>query len=67
MRWARLVLLVVPIAAIASCEDNYVVPQPCSNIPAGGCPLSHGVACEDPACEASYACRENNGWEFRAR
>ena len=54
------------VLAIVSCEDNYVVPQPCSNIPDGGCPLSHGVACEDPACEAIYACRENNVWEFRA-
>jgi hypothetical protein len=64
----RLVALFVPmtILAIASCEDNSVVAKPCSNIPDGGCPLSHGVACEDPACEAIYACRENDVWEFRA-
>ena len=28
----------------------------CKNIPAGGCPLSHGVACDDPSCVAAYAC-----------
>lgn len=66
MRWL-VAFVPMTVLAIASCEDNYVVPQPCSDIPAGGCPLSHGVACEDPACEAIYACRENNVWEFRAR
>jgi hypothetical protein len=60
-------LVLVPLAALASCEDNYVVPQPCTNIPDGGCPISHGVACEDPACESVYACRENDVWELQMR
>lgn len=51
----------------ASCADQTITPQRCTNIPAGGCPLSHGVACEDPACEAAYACREGNVWELMMR
>ena len=64
-RWL-LALVPMTILAIVSCQDQEVVAQPCTNIPAGGCPLSHGVACEDPACEAIYACREGNVWELRA-
>lgn len=52
------------LAAVAACEDA-TVPEPCSDIPAGGCPLSRGVACEDPACEAVYACRPDNVWELQ--
>lgn len=33
-------------------------PVLCKDIPDGGCPLSHGVACDDPACAAAYACFE---------
>jgi hypothetical protein len=64
----RSVLAFVPltILAIVACEDQEVVAQPCTNIPAGGCPLGHGVSCEDPACLAIYACRENDVWELRA-
>ena len=65
MRWL-VAFVPLSLVAIASCEDQEVVPQPCTDIPAGGCPLSHGVACEDPACQAIYACRENNVWELRA-
>ncbi|HVJ91750.1 MAG TPA: hypothetical protein VM580_18240 [Labilithrix sp.] len=58
--------LVVSFAAVAACDD-VVAAQPCSGIPAGGCPLSRGVACEDPSCEAVYACRPGNVWELQAR
>jgi hypothetical protein len=49
-------------AGAASCRDDPAAVEPCTNIPAGGCPLSHGIACEDPACEAVYACRTGNAW-----
>jgi hypothetical protein len=47
--------------AVASCND---VPQgqTCKNIPDGGCPLSYGVACDDPACMAAYACNPDGTW-----
>lgn len=61
------ILATLVVAAVASCEDQTVTPQRCTNIPPGGCPLSHGVACEDPACEAAYACREGNVWELMTR
>ncbi len=51
------------IGLVAGCDDG-PVPEPCSDIPAGGCPLSRGLACEDPACEAVYLCRPNNVWEL---
>ena len=54
------------LAVVAACADG-PVPQPCSDIPAGGCPLSRGVACEDPACEAVYLCRPGNVWELHER
>jgi hypothetical protein len=61
-------LLAMALAAVAlvtlpSCEDSET-PQECTNVPAGGCPLSRGVACQDPACEAVYACRPGNVWEL---
>lgn len=59
------VALVVSLA-IASCSDGET-PQECTDIPAGGCPLSRGVACSDPTCEATYACRPGNVWELRER
>lgn len=62
---ALVVALVVPIA-VASCSDGET-PQECTGIPAGGCPLSRGVACADPACEATYACLPGNVWELRER
>jgi hypothetical protein len=59
-------LLAAAFSVASACEDG-PIPEPCSNIPAGGCPLSRGVACEDPACEAVYACRPNNVWELQER
>lgn len=50
----------------ASCSDEPTA-EPCTKIPAGGCPLSRGVACEDPACEAVYKCRPGNVWELDRR
>ncbi len=55
--------LLVLVAAVASCRDE-VTAEVCTSIPAGGCPLSRGVACQDPECEAVYACREGNVWEL---
>src|SRR5829696_4686587 len=55
--------LALALALAAACDDG-PVPMPCSNIPAGGCPLGRGVSCSDPACEAVYACRPNNVWEL---
>jgi hypothetical protein len=56
---------IVVTAALSSgaCTDDTVA-HPCTNIPPGGCPLSHGVACEDPACLAVYLCRPDNVWEL---
>jgi hypothetical protein len=62
-------ILVLALAAVtlgAGCSDE-AVPHPCTQIPAGGCPLSHGVACDDPTCEAIYLCRPNNVWELSQR
>ncbi|MDB4936944.1 MAG: hypothetical protein JWP87_3916 [Labilithrix sp.] len=55
---------VLALAALAACQGDAATADPCTNIPAGGCPLSRGVACQDPSCEAVYACRENNVWEL---
>lgn len=54
---------VLALGLAASCSDE-PTPEPCTNIPPGGCPLSRGVACEDPACEAVYQCRPGNVWEI---
>lgn len=51
---------------VSACSDDAVV-TPCTDIPPGGCPQSRGVACEDPACEAVYACRPGNVWELERR
>lgn len=51
------------LALLPSCEDSETA-QPCTDIPPGGCPLSRGRACDDPACEAAYACRPGNVWEL---
>ncbi len=61
LRVVFLCLAAAPLIAVA-CGDGANPPHPCTDIPEGGCPLSHGVACEDPACEAVYACRENDTW-----
>lgn len=52
------------LRATAGCSGDLPVDQPCTNIPAGGCPLAYGKECDDPACEAAYACREGNRWEL---
>jgi len=63
VRWF-LLSLGVGFGAIAfACSDD-PIPQPCRDVPAHGCPISHGVACEDPTCQAIYACREHNVWEL---
>lgn len=67
---AALVAAFVLVSAIVSsvaCDDGPATATPCTDIPSGGCPLAHGVACEDPACEAVYACLPGNQWELRAR
>lgn len=51
------------LLALPSCEDA-ATPAECSDIPAGGCPLSRGVACQDPSCVAVYACRPSRVWEL---
>ncbi|MBX3258926.1 MAG: hypothetical protein KF782_04355 [Labilithrix sp.] len=56
--------VVATLALAAACADD-PIPRPCSNIPAGGCPLSRGVACDDPECEAVYACLPGDVWELR--
>lgn len=62
---ASSVVLVAGAACLAvACDDETV--QRCTSIPAGGCPLSYGLACDDPACEATYACLPGNHWERRA-
>jgi hypothetical protein len=48
-------VIAIAVAPLGACSD---APQPalCDDIPDGGCPLSHGVACIDPSCAAVYAC-----------
>jgi hypothetical protein len=51
-------------ALFVACDDE-AVPPPCTNIPAGGCPSSHGAAaCDDPSCEAVYVCLPNQSWQL---
>jgi len=71
-RTARLVSVAALAAAalaalVPACMDDVGPASPCTNVPPGGCPLSRGVACEDPACEAVYACRPGNVWELDRR
>lgn len=54
---------VIAVAAMPSCSGGATA-QPCTDIPAGGCPISRGLACDDPACAAVYACRSGNVWEL---
>jgi hypothetical protein len=51
------------LGVAVSCSDD-PTPHPCTGIPTGGCPLSYGVACEDPSCTAVYRCLPNNQWEL---
>jgi len=61
-----LVCVLVTLPPFLACDDGPVA-QPCSNIPEGGCPIARGVSCNDPACEAVYACRPGNVWELLYR
>ena len=57
------VSFVLTLLVAAACGDP-VTDHACTAIPAGGCPLSRGVACEDPSCAAVFACRPGNVWEL---
>jgi hypothetical protein len=57
----RLAFFALAAALVAACSADDPTPQLCSNIPEGGCPLSHGVACDDPSCVNVYACY-NGSW-----
>jgi hypothetical protein len=63
----RFALAVAVVAGVTltvfACADD-ATPEACTNVPPGGCPLSHGVACQDPACEAVYLCLPNNVWQL---
>jgi hypothetical protein len=66
MRAVRFFVIVFAVATggiVASCNDT-LSDEPCTGIPEGGCPLSHGVACDDPECKAAYACRSGNVWQL---
>jgi len=62
-RAAASTLGVCALVLAGACSDDPVA-TPCSDIPAGGCPLSRGLACSDPACVAVYLCRAGNRWEL---
>ncbi len=51
----------VASSALSACQET-VSQSPCKDIPSGGCPLSHGLACEDPTCAAAYACNPDGTW-----
>jgi len=53
----RLTSLVFLLAACSTDPEAKL----CSDIPDGGCPLSQGLACDDPSCAAAYACTAD-GW-----
>jgi hypothetical protein len=63
--WLALCVLALGVAVTAAiaCSDA-PNEQPCKNVPPGGCPLSHGFACDDPTCEAAYACEPGGAWRF---
>lgn len=63
---AALLVIGVPVVAFAigACTEDTSAQYTCNDIPVGGCPLSRGVACEDPSCAAVYACRAGNVWEL---
>jgi hypothetical protein len=67
MRVAVLVVACgIAIGIVTSCSEGPTA-APCTDIPPGGCPISRVVACDDPACEAVYACRLGNEWELTKR
>lgn len=53
-------LFLAALVIIGGCSTESTL-KPCTLIPDGGCPLSHGQACADPACAAAYACTAD-GW-----
>ncbi len=56
-------LVFVALEWFGACRDQPVA-QTCRNVPGGGCPLAHGVACDDPACAAAYACLPDGTWQL---
>lgn len=58
----RRTFLLVPLLFWACSEEP--VARPCRNVPDGGCPLSYGKACDDPACAAAYACEPGGAWRL---
>ncbi len=52
------------VTAASACSDDLPIAAPCTNIPQGGCPVARGVSCDDPSCEAVYACRPGDVWEL---
>jgi hypothetical protein len=53
---------VVSLAVTAGGCQESISQSPCNDVPAGGCPLSHGQACADPTCAAAYACNPDGTW-----
>jgi hypothetical protein len=49
-------------AVAAACTTSSPEAHLCTDVPDGGCPLSYGVACDDPACAAAYACNPDGTW-----
>ncbi len=48
---------------LAGCED-VALPEPCANIPDGGCPRKGSQVCTDPTCEAVYVCTADRTWQL---
>lgn len=55
----RALVFVFALASFACSTEETL--KPCENVPDGGCPLLHGAACDDPSCNAAYACT-TQGW-----
>lgn len=51
--------------ALAGC-DPIAEPQPCGEIPEGGCPVGRGGSCDDAACRALHDCLDG-AWTEVAR
>lgn len=65
VRRSAVLLLPLALLGVALACNGTQIDHPCTDIPDGGCPLSNNLACEDPACEAVYLCRQNNVWELQ--
>jgi hypothetical protein len=61
LRWLLASVVLAFGSIVFACSED-PIPQPCRDIPEHGCPVQF-EACEDPTCQAIYACRENNVWE----